>query len=266
MQTNLISDSSNHPEVKILWTGGWDSTFRLLDLVLVHRVPVQPYYVIDTGRPSSLQEIAAIHRIRTSIAELSEASAALIKPSIIVSIHDIQKDDDITEKYRRLKEQANLGEQYDWLARLVKQNKISGVELCIHIDDKAYMFVKDHVEIVRPQNDQEYWVLKRDEAKSELSIFGFYRFPLLKLSKVEMQEMALKKGFLHIMEQTWFCFNPKNNKPCGVCKPCKYAIEERMGYRIPPLSRIRYYLYRSVVRPKLLPGRVIRGFSNKNGV
>ena len=30
---------------RLLWTGGWDSTYRLLDLLLVQKQHVQPYYV-----------------------------------------------------------------------------------------------------------------------------------------------------------------------------------------------------------------------------
>ena len=43
--------------VNLLWTGGWDSTFRLLSLVLIKRKPVQPFYVIDVGRVSTIREI-----------------------------------------------------------------------------------------------------------------------------------------------------------------------------------------------------------------
>src|SRR5690606_13578695 len=35
------------PPVNLLWTGGWDSTFRLLSLVVQQHRCVQPYYVLD---------------------------------------------------------------------------------------------------------------------------------------------------------------------------------------------------------------------------
>ena len=35
---------------KVLWTGGWDSTFRVLYLVLVEKCQVQTYYIIDPFR------------------------------------------------------------------------------------------------------------------------------------------------------------------------------------------------------------------------
>ncbi len=103
--------------VKVLWTGGWDSTFRLLDVVLVHGASVQPFYVLDTARRSSIVELNTMQRIRRSVAAISQKKAALIRPSTIVSIHDIRPDRDITDRYVRLKARSFLGEQYDWLAR-----------------------------------------------------------------------------------------------------------------------------------------------------
>ena len=32
----------------LLWTGGWDSTFRLLSLLLREQREVQPYYILDS--------------------------------------------------------------------------------------------------------------------------------------------------------------------------------------------------------------------------
>jgi hypothetical protein len=60
---------------QLLWTGGWDSSFRLLQLVLVERRPVRPIYVIDTGRPSTLFELRAMEAIRAGLlARLPDSS------------------------------------------------------------------------------------------------------------------------------------------------------------------------------------------------
>ena len=44
--------------VKLLWTGGWDSTFRLLQLLLLYEKKVQPYYIIDPTVYQHLQKYA----------------------------------------------------------------------------------------------------------------------------------------------------------------------------------------------------------------
>lgn len=44
------------------WTGGFDSTFRILQLSR-ENVTVQPIYIVDPGRISSDKEIAAINKL-----------------------------------------------------------------------------------------------------------------------------------------------------------------------------------------------------------
>ncbi len=234
--------------VKLLWTGGWDSTFRLLDLVLVRDVPVQPFYVLDTARRSSLVELETMQRIRRSIGAISPSKALLVSPSTIVSIHDIAPNAEVTARYRRLKARSFLGEQYDWLARFVSQFSLHGLELCVHVDDKAYAWLSGHVEEVQSDDRSSYWILRRDEGGSDLSMFAPFRFPVLTLTKTEMQRIAAARGFLHIMEQTWFCFTPVRGRPCGVCNPCHYTIQEGLGRRMPRAARVRHLL-RPVSRP-----------------
>lgn len=50
----------------LLWTGGWDSTFRLLSLLLGEQREVQPYYIIDSlrYRPAVPAEREAMRLIR----------------------------------------------------------------------------------------------------------------------------------------------------------------------------------------------------------
>ena len=50
--------------VPLLWTGGWDSTYRLLYLLLVDGTAVQPIYLVEYQRKSALHEVASMARIR----------------------------------------------------------------------------------------------------------------------------------------------------------------------------------------------------------
>lgn len=53
--------------VTILWTGGWDSTFRLLCLAENEDISIQPVYVIDENRKSKEYELDAMNKILTMI-------------------------------------------------------------------------------------------------------------------------------------------------------------------------------------------------------
>lgn len=57
-------------EHRILWTGGWDSTFRVLDLVLNKKKNIQPYYILDERRASTEIEIATMEKIKEMMKEL----------------------------------------------------------------------------------------------------------------------------------------------------------------------------------------------------
>ena len=219
----------------ILWTGG-DSTFRILDLVLVKNRLVQPYYVIDLDRKSTKVEIGAMRHIKGMIFEKMPEAMSLMKDTIFVVRDEIRKNDEITARYRKLRSTSHLGEQYDWLTRLVIDRSIDGLELYIHKDDKAEGFIrKDVVKVVDAKDF--YHELIDAPSISELKIFRHYRFPVLEYTKTEMGRYAEEHGFDDIMEHTWFCYNPtKDGKPCGLCNPCRYTREEGLGRRVPPVA------------------------------
>ncbi|HYD83353.1 MAG TPA: hypothetical protein VEA63_04860, partial [Opitutus sp.] len=61
--------------VDLLWTGGWDSTYRLLDLVLRKSRTVAPHYVVDPDRSGTIQELRAMRAIRQEAAKSDRAAA-----------------------------------------------------------------------------------------------------------------------------------------------------------------------------------------------
>ncbi|CAN5237289.1 hypothetical protein BH20GEM2_BH20GEM2_11140 [soil metagenome] len=224
--------------VHLLWTGGWDSTYRLLSLVLVEGARVQPHYIADTSRRSTLLELRTMHHIRQAVAAVSPEGAARIAPTRIVSVHDIAPAPEITARRNRLTRRAYLGGQYDWLARFAAQFDIPALELCIHVDDKAHAFISEHVE----QVEGEYWQLRKELVDTDLSLFRYFRFPVLHLTKLEMDRLARQHGFHEIMQKTWFCHSPWRGRPCGICNPCVYTAEEGMAHRLRPLARLSYTL------------------------
>lgn len=224
----------------VLWTGGWDSTYRVLELVLVKNKPVQPFYVLDQGRLSTEIEIETMNKIKKMVGELSPGAEQLIKNPIFIKKSDAAIDPDFTQQYKNLYMIGYLGPQYDWLGRCIKKLGLENLELCIHKDDKAEFFIGENVVHCNDNNDSFYKLIESPK-NPNLNIFKFYHFPLLKMTKVEMLELSQKYGFSEIMEQTWFCHEPTQNKePCGICNPCRYTKEEGLGRRVPtpPLHKL----------------------------
>lgn len=240
--------------VRILWTGGWDSTYRFLDLVINQNRVVEPYYIIDSNRPSFSKEIQTMVGIKKLIFNRMPGSQELIKPTIFTELNDVQPDSKISQKFKRLLARRYLGSQYDWLARFAAQAKINDLELCIHADDKAHYFLQSNVHQTQVDG-LEFSILNKDLIDSDLGIFKNFHFPLFDLTKLDIQAMSNQSGFNDIMEKTWFCFTPINGKPCGKCAPCDYTIIEGLGRRVPIISRLRWLLY---YQPKQILRRIYK--------
>lgn len=234
--------------IDLLWTSGWDSTYRLLHLVLQEREAVQPYYVTDRDRPSSAMERAAQERIRRMLAAKDPEAAALILPTEVIDRHDLPEDAEIAAALGRLKQRSYIGYQYDFLAKLARSRGLHALELAVHRDDKLVKHLHGHV-----VEEGGVWRVA-DTAPAELEHLRYFRFPVLTLTKLEMARRARQGGFHDLMQLTWFCHYPVNGAPCGSCNPCRSTVAEGLGSRVPWKRRLRAALIRPV-RPLL---RMIR--------
>lgn len=242
--------------VNILWTSGWDSTFRLLQLAEKGNVEIQPYYVLDDGRPSTDIEIQRMKEIKEMILNKWPHSKNLIKPIKFIKIGEIKKHPDVTSSYKVLREESFMGSQYEWLGWLSKN--VGNLELCIHEDDKAHYFIRDYVSKVNDVEGEYYKVDSKKCNKDVVNVFGNYNFPILTYTKLDMMKEAENKNFKDIMMNTWFCFTPINNEACGLCNPCKYAIEEGMSFRLSKSALRRYkysFLYKVLRKMKKFSSR-----------
>lgn len=61
---------------------------------------------------STSNELKTMQVVREEVAKKNPQLADLMKPTIIVSVHDIKPDPDITAKFNRLREKIPLGSQY----------------------------------------------------------------------------------------------------------------------------------------------------------
>ena len=114
-------NSSTKKTVKVLWTGGFDSTYRIAELSRLD-VVVQPYYIVDKQRRSERFELNAIREISADIENNPETRFRLL-PLIIHQASDLNQDCEIVEAYNRLRDISYIGPQYIWLAEFAKSNK-----------------------------------------------------------------------------------------------------------------------------------------------
>lgn len=242
-------DKSNLLAAKILWTGGWDSTFQLLRLLFLERRPVEPYYLIDEGRASTGTELLTMKRIREQIKDLNASVENLIRPTSYFSVSQIPRHTEITSAYRSIKKANFIGSQYDWLARFCECQGITGLQLCIHEDDKAAIVVGSMLDRSEQENRAPIKMGNQFSLTNEYVLFKYFEFPIIDLTKTDMVQIAKDCGWSPIMEMTWFCHTPRSGRPCGRCSPCKYTIEEGLAWRIPFHRRFAYQVYLSLPAP-----------------
>src|SRR4029453_5344521 len=110
----------------LLWTGGWDSPFRLLWLLLREQRAVQPYYIIDSlkYRPPVPAEREAMRLIRQSLLQRYPDAAVRLADTIEARLSDIPVDPEIFRHYERCLANGFIGGQYEWLARYCRHHGI----------------------------------------------------------------------------------------------------------------------------------------------
>lgn len=219
--------------INVLWTSGWDSTYRVLDACLVKGLAVQPHYIIDRTRPSHAVEVLTICLLTQEIR--ARRPGIRIAPPILTERAAVPADPVVTQAHARLRARGVLGEQYDWLTRYVMSRGLTDLELCVHRQDRAHVFIGPLAERVENDGDPYHRVPPGDGDAA--LIFSNFRFPILDLTKVDMQEEARRKGFLDLLDHSWFCHTPTaGGEPCGVCGPCQDAVKEGLARRLSDAS------------------------------
>ncbi|PXY40736.1 hypothetical protein DMB65_10900 [Flavobacterium cheongpyeongense] len=223
----------------LLWTSGWDSTFRLLQIILVEKENVQPIYVIDQTRKSLKVELEGIKKILNEIKELHPEAYKLILP-VWYAEDDITINKEIKESSVYINSFVKLGSQYSWLAQFCHNYNLNNVEICndknLKADSLTNFLITNYIKA-------DYTDIENREKYNKIdTVFKYFSFPVSTLSKRDMLAIAKEKKWENIMFLTWFCHKPRKNKACGKCNPCINVIKKDMGFRIPVFNRMKGYL------------------------
>jgi len=193
-------------------------------------------------------ELNAIKNILEIIRDNKETKCEMLPLEYIKKDNRID-DKQISDAFKRLLLNDFMGSQYEWLGWFSNYHK--GIELSIHEDDKAIKIINKYgrLKLVSDKIIGNYYILDENNSSEDVStVFKNYHFPLAKLTKLDMEKIYLQWDCKNIMNMTWFCFNPINGRPCGICNPCKYSIGEGMRWRFTKMALLRY---------KLLPIKII---------
>lgn len=239
-KTVISSNGHSSGTIDLLWTGGWDSTFRLLQLLLGEKKTVQPFYMIDPARTSAGIEIQRRALLRKNIHKHYPHTKSLLLPTVYINIETIEPDEEIQKAYQKLKPFVPIGSQHEWLPRFCKQHQIFGMEMSTENgstpqDNWANVrYLKNHFsDDPATLSENERFLFTTSKV-----LYKYFRFPVIHYSKQDMLAEAIKNNWLPILTKTWFCYQPmfipfKGYVPCGNCVTCNYLKRIDFGWRIP---------------------------------
>ncbi len=216
-------------------------------------VLIQAYY-ISANRISEPQERKAMVETVDYI-NANEAKKCELLSLIVIHIDEYPQDQQILDAFNRLRKEEVVGIQFEWFARFAKHEGIKlelGMERNVGGVSKA-LFAKFGTIIERSlaleggAGTIDYCELDASQSSGDLiTIYGHFRFglPLFKMSKLETLEAYKTLGYEEVVPMTWFCAQPVNGKPCGLCHPCASVMKADMAFRLPRRAKIMYKLFK----------------------
>ena len=233
----------------ILWTGGWDSTYRMVELSRMD-IDVFPIYVMDTTRPSLKIEMDTIKKLWNQLCEDSR-TIAKIEPVTWIRDDEIPKNDAITKAYERIHKEVLFGSQYEYIARLAI--KYPGIEVGIEKPNGeisgCYEAIYKFGKLIK---GNDIYVIDKGKCTQDLRLlFENVSFPIIDKTEIEMLQNIKKWDYVEFMKGIHFCYRPRHNQPCGICRPCQQKMECGMEILLPKEAHFRYRVYKSFlfVRP-----------------
>lgn len=234
----------------IFWTGGFDSTFRLLQLIDDDNVnQIEIFYIslfIDNTSDGSNDPIDVyLYPGRRSIEYELESM------SIILSLIDTKKISKFTiigkSEYLLF---CNLIFNYSFMNYVSKETIEYSDETRINL-----LQLYDNELVLRPtcqwgaitevlnffdieaeiciEKGGGFWTRLNHiivdgklnfDAYPGLKLFSRYQLPILEISKEEMLKISQEKKWTQMINLTWSCWYPENGEPCMKCFACKERL------------------------------------------
>ena len=205
-------------KIRIFWTGGLDSTFRLVQLLMTTTNMVEPHYIVRHEDSTGIEINTMIQIRRTLIRKYPEVRSRFL-PTVYINEAYIPEFKDIDEQIEELKKTGKVAEQYQIMSNYCREFGVDKIE----------------VALTRITGEKAFF----DNFKNSPA-FKSFTYPTIEMTKKEMLSIAKQNKWDDILFMTSFCRRPINKiAPCGVCGPCVDAVASGMGSRFPLLSRIK---------------------------
>jgi hypothetical protein len=240
MRTELMNDERGST-VPLLWTGGWDSTFRLLQLCHDTRARIQPIYLQSEKRASTKREMRVMDTVRRGLLQRQPGLEERLLPVHYDDFDQVEIEPDIEQKWNEIEEtHGHLGIQYPVLASYAREHDLDKLELSVEARSEEESTIMSLLNPIVEMRDSPAGPVPGipDAARGPVTMMDRFTFPLIEYTKLEMKKEAEGRGWMPMMKKTWFCHQPVFGYPCGFCTPCRIVQEEHMGHRVGYLGQM----------------------------
>ena len=195
----------------VFYSGGFDTTYYLLECLLVKKIKVQPRVVkvryidgVNLKRISQYQEEVSRNNFYSNFKKkYPNLQKNLLKE--IVYVNQTTLNDDTLELGKLAFKKNIFSREVNQLLyfhQVCKDNNFNSTVVGYQKDDNLS---NEGVEFL----------------KNELG----FKIPMANITKKKMLDNAIKNGFDSFLYETWSCWNPlPGNKPCKKCELCKKTI------------------------------------------
>lgn len=224
----------------LFWSGGYSSTFRLCQLLLIEEKPVQTIYIYNDSS-HMINELKAIKKIRSNIISDYPVLKQKFPPTrYVTSIKEnktiINQYNDLHNKYGFLDKTKLYYKTFEKLLSFSNECDYS-IECCIDNDNDCFnrLFNNNTENTYLDDYNFNYHKklknLTEDNTNlypKELTIFHNLIFPIIVYNKKTLKEYAIVNVFYHIMNLSWSCSNKielKNQEQQMQCKKCYKCLQ-----------------------------------------
>jgi Queuosine biosynthesis protein QueC len=214
----------------IFWTGGFDSTFRICQLLCdeTAEYSIQPMYIIDNrvdgpngGRHNRAKEIRTMNSLREELRKAFPFSYHRLKETLYIDNvdHDYQTEyfDSCMSQLMKSGCASRMHTQYRVMAAHTLKN---GIVAEVGTEGRDGGAVIKHI---LPYLNEGYYLKGEPQ---EYGIFKNIRWPLSLYKKSDMLNEAKKDGYAPLLKKTFSCWFPDGDTPCGTCKMCKERLND----------------------------------------
>lgn len=224
----------------LFWSGGFSSTFRLCQLLLIEEKPVQTIY-LNINNNNNLKremELRSIKNIRNTIIKDYPILKPRFPPTLYVN--RIKKDTDITNKFKYLHREYgyfnNIDVEYDIYENIARFSYHYKFPIELTIDNDEYNMNQALSRYLEDYNLVKHKKLKENipVKYNYLHIFDKCLFPISYLTKNQLKQYSINNNYFYILNNTWSCENPTNDKM--ICSSCSKCIKNNLPIFIPQRS------------------------------